>query len=267
MDLGINGRIAVVTGGDSGIGLATAKQLLIEGCRVALLDIAGDELVEAAKTLDADDRLMTVTADLTVRSETERAAREIRERFGDADILVNAAGITGAKGDPLEMSDDDWSEAWNVDFMSAVRTARAFMPAMRKAGWGRVVFVTSENAVQAYPDEMVYNVAKAALLNLTSGLAHAYAPDGVLINAVGPAFIETPMTDGMMKKRATEQGVSFEEAVASFLKEERPYLALKRRGRAEEVAAVIAFLCSERASFVLGSNYRVDGGAVVGMDT
>ena len=174
---------------------------------------------------------------------------------------------TGAKGDPLaDISEDDWMHAWQTDMMSGVRIAKAFIPPMRERGWGRVVYVTSENVAQPYSDEVVYNAAKAAVLTFVKGMAQAYAPDGVLVNSVAPAFIATDMTDGMMEKRAEEMGVSMEEAIESFLEEERPHLVLKRRGKPEEVAAVIAFLCSEKASFVVGSNYRVDGGSVLSID-
>ena len=133
------------------------------------------------------------------------------------------------------------------------------------AGVGRSTSL-SENVAQPYGDEAVYNGAKAALLTFAKAIAQLYAPDGVLVNTVAPAFIETPMTDKMMDKRAEERGTSKREAVESFLEEERPHLVLKRRGRPEEVAAVIAFLVSEKASFVVGSNYRVDGGSVEGVD-
>ena len=151
--------------------------------------------------------------------------------------------------------------------MTAVRIARALAPSMVEKGWGRVVYVASENAVQSYDDEMPYNVAKAALVNFTKGTGQVYAPKGVLFNVVSPAFIETDMTDEMMQQRADDLGVDFDEAVESFLDEERPHLVLKRRGRAEEVASVISFLCSDRASFVVGSNYRVDGGSVLAVNT
>lgn len=161
--------------------------------------------------------------------------------------------------------DGPWNEAWNIDFMSVVRTLRCFVPPMEKKGWGRVVIVSSENAVQPYEDEAVYNVAKAGLLNFAKALSRATAKNGVLVNTVSPAFIETPMTDGMMDKRADALGVSRDEAVKGFLDEERPYLELKRRGKPEEVAATIAFLCSDQASFVVGANFRVDGGSVATM--
>lgn len=265
MDLGIAGRRAVVTGAAGGIGLETARLLLEDGAAVLLTDLDADELDTSVRTLaEHGDRVRSVVADLT----TDAGAEAVRAGAGGpVDILVHTAGVTGAKGDPLtDITDDDWMEAWQVDFLSGVRIARALVPPMRERGWGRVVFVTSENVAQPYADEAVYNAAKAALLTLTKAMGQRYAPEGVLVNAVAPAFIATDMTDGMMETRAAEEGVSVDEAIEGFLEEERPHLVLDRRGRPEEVAAVIAFLCSERASFVVGSNYRVDGGSVASID-
>lgn len=265
MDLGISGRSAVITGAAGGMGMETARLLLDEGVRVLLTDLDGDELATTADLLGGTgDTLQTVVADLTSMD----GARAIQDATDwDIDILVHTAGVTGAKGDPLaDISEDDWMHAWQTDMMSGVRVAKAFIPPMRERGWGRVVYVTSENVAQPYSDEVVYNAAKAAVLTFVKGMAQEYAPDGVLVNSVAPAFIATDMTDGMMKKRADEMGVTMDEAIESFLEEERPHLVLKRRGKPEEVAAVIAFLCSEKASFVVGSNYRVDGGSVLSID-
>lgn len=263
MDLGITDKTALVTGGASGIGRATAELLLQEGAGVILVDIDGDEVSRAAKELG--DACHGLQADLTASDQIAGLAESVQERYRMPDILVCAAGVTGAKGHPLELKDADWQEAWETDFMSVVRTMRSFVPPMAKRGWGRAVVVISENAVQPYSEEAVYNVAKAALLNFSKGLSRVYAKDKVLINAVSPAFIETPMTDGMMDKKAEQENASRQEAIKDFLENERPYLELKRRGKPEEVAATIAFLCSEPASFVVGANYRVDGGSVATM--
>lgn len=183
------------------------------------------------------------------------------QEAGPIDILVHAAGITGAQGLFHEIDEAGWQHTLDVDLMGAVRILQAFLPDQRR-GWGRVVLITSEDAVQPYDDELPYCAAKAGLLALAKGLSRSYATEGLLVNTVAPAFIATPMTDRMMAKRAEGLGTTREEAIASFLAEERPFLALGRRGRAEEVAAVIAFLCSARASFVNGASYRVDGGSV-----
>lgn len=260
MDLGLKDRVALISGAAGGIGLATARLLAEEGVKLVLTDREQDALQTSAADLPGEPLL--IAADMTRQAEVDDLVRQGEARFGQVDIVVHTAGVTGAKGDPLELSDADYQEAWDTDFFTAVRIARATVPAMRKRGWGRLVCVTSENAVQPYWEEAVYNVAKAALAAFIKNLSYKEAAHGVLCNTVSPAFIETGMTDGMMKKRAEELGVSFEEAVQSFLKEERPGIVQQRRGQPEEVAAAIALLVSERASFINGSNLRVDGGSV-----
>ncbi len=266
MDLGIRGKTAVVTGAAGGIGRHTTKLLLEEGVQVVMVDQDKDDLAEAAAWLpDGLSPTLQVPADLSTDAAARGLADTVADLAGEVDILVNGAGITGATGAFHEISDDDWVEAITVNLLSAVRVTRAFLPALRHGGWGRIVYVNSEDAVQPYDDELPYCASKAGLLSFARGLARAYADEGLLVNSVSPAFIETPMTDAMMEKRADENGTSFDEAVESFLTEERPYMELGRRGKPDEVAAVIAFLCSDLASFVNGANYRVDSGSVAGL--
>ncbi|RMI04754.1 SDR family NAD(P)-dependent oxidoreductase [Cellulomonas triticagri] len=263
MDLGITDRIALVTGGDSGIGLATARELLAEGARVVLTDQKAEGLEAAVAELGAGpDRLLPVLADLTVPAEVDALVAQARDAFGDPEILVHAAGVTGAQGLFHEIDDEGWASTIEIDLLATVRVVRAVLGPMRAAGRGRIVLLASEDGVQPYVDELPYCAAKAGVLSLAKGLSKSYGPEGVLVNAVSPAFVATPMTDAMMDKRADERGTDRDEAIRSFLDEERPLMALKRRGEPDEVAAVIAFLVSERASFVNGSNYRVDAGSV-----
>ena len=262
MDLGIKDRVAVITGGDSGMGLKTAEYLLKAGVKVALSDKSSSRLQAAADSVAELGEVHPITADITKPDDITRLVRAVEDRFGPAHILVHAAGITGPTGDFLDLTDDQWREAIEIDLMGAVRVCRAFIPAMRQAGWGRVILFGSEDAEQPYVEELPYCAAKAAILNLTKGLSKSYGKQGVLVNSVSPAYIETPMTDAMMEKRSAKLGVSFDEAVQSFLKEERPHLVLQRRGKVEEVASLIAYLCSNQASFITGANYRVDGGSV-----
>ena len=266
MDLGLSNKTVLITGGAGDIGFATARLLHAEGARVVLTDLKDDELQDKVKQLGGNTT--GHAADLSTQDGVDKLRDAIGgegsggKSSGGVDILVHAAGVTGAKGDPLDMTEDDWHDALQVDFMSAVRVSKAFVPGMYNAGWGRVVFVVSENVAQPYPDEVVYNVAKAGVLTFSKSLSMTAAKKGVLVNCVAPAFIETNMTDGMMEKRADKMDVSKDKAIETFLEEERPHLVLKRRGQPAEVAAAVAFLVSEQASFVVGSNYRVDGGSV-----
>lgn len=261
MDLGLDGRVALVTGGDSGIGWHTARELLAEGATVVLSDLDQAELDAAAARLGAPDRVHAFAADVRSTDALLALRDRVHAAVGEIDVLVPAAGTGGATGEFADLDDDEWRETLEVDLLGPVRTVRAFLADLRR-GWGRIVFVTSENAVQPYADEIPYDAAKAGLLATAKALSRSVAAEGLLVNCVSPAFIATPMTDEMMRERSGERRESFDDAVRSFLQEERPHLELDRRGRPEEVAAVIAFLCSERASFVTGSNYRVDAGSV-----
>ena len=261
MDLKINGRVAIITGASTGMGLATAKVLAPEGVKLVLTDIKGTDWSAIDQELGSN--VTKIEADLNDQSQCKSVVDKAIETQGKADILIHTAGITGAKGDPLKLSDEDWLEAWHIDFFSMVRMCREVVPGMRAGGWGRIVGITSENVAQPYWEEAVYNTAKAALTCFIKNLSKEEGKHGVLCNTVAPAFIKTPMTDGMMEQRSEKMGVSMDEAVESFLKEERPGIAMRRRGRVEEVAPVIALLVSEHASFINGSNYRVDGGSVM----
>ena len=264
MDLAFNGRLAVVTGADSGIGLRTAITLASEGAKVILSDIEENGLKDAAKKIQEEVQgaeVSYIAADLTDKDDVEKLL-QAAEEGGGAAVLAHLAGTRGAAGDFLELTDEGWLETLNVDLMSAVRVCRAFIPGMRKRGYGRIVLTASENAIQPYIEETPYNAAKAGVINLTKGLSKAYGPDGVHVNVVSPAYVETPMTDAMMEQRAEQMDTDIDEAVETFLEEERPGITLKRRGKPQEVANVVAFLCSDLAAYVDGSNYRVDGGAV-----
>lgn len=262
MDLGIEGKVALITGAASGIGKETAKALLKEGVTLVLTDIKEEPLKETVQSLDNTKKIYAFTADITSLSDLSKLHDYVRDEVGEIDILVQNAGTVGVQGLFHEIDDDGWVQTIEDDLHGPVRVVREFLPDLRSGGWGRIVFVSSENGLQPYKDELPYDCSKAAILAFSKGLSRSYATEGLLVNTVSPAFIETPMTDKMMEKRAEKMGLSFEEAIESFLDEERPHIELKRRGKVEEVAPVIAFLCSDKASFVNGSNYRVDAGSV-----
>jgi NAD(P)-dependent dehydrogenase (short-subunit alcohol dehydrogenase family) len=263
MDLGIQGKTALITGADSGIGWHTARLLLDEGVTVVISDIDQDSLDSAAADLKAPaGSLFAFAADITNVDALASMHEKIKDAVGEIDILVQSAGVTGAQGLFHEIDDKGWTTTLEIDLMGPVRLVKEFLPDLRSGGWGRLVLVASEDALQPYDDELPYCAAKAGIMSFAKGLSRSYATEGLLVNTVGPAFIHTPMTDAMMEKRSKEIGSSVDEAIETFLDEKRPYMELKRRGEPDEVANVIAFLCSEAASFVNGSNYRVDSGSV-----
>lgn len=263
MDLGIQGKTALVFGGDSGIGWNTARILLAEGATVVVSDLDQSRLDTSADQLEAPPgKLFAFAADVTDAASLATLHDRVRDAVGEIDILVQSSGITGAQGMFHEIDEQGWLDTIDVDLMGPVRITREFIGDLRSGGWGRIVYLVSEDASQPYDDELPYCAAKAGVLSFAKGLSRSYASEGLLVNTVSPAFIHTPMTDAMMKKRAEQQGTTVDEAITSFLDEERPYMELGRRGEPEEVANVVAFLCSDLASFVNGSNYRVDSGSV-----
>lgn len=267
MNLKIKGKTALITGGDSGLGIETAKFLVREGVNVVLSDKEdGQELEEAVKQVEKEveqgAKVMSIAADISNNREVLDLADRIESEFGGAHIIFHSAGARGAADDFLKLTDEDWMKTIEIDLMGAVRVARAFIPHMQKLKWGRMIMVSSENAFQPYVEESPYNACKAGIINLSKCLSRAYSKEGILFNCISPAFIETPMTDAMMEELAEERNCSTDEAVKWFVKNNRPHIAMERRGRPEEVASMVAFLCSEHASYINGSNIRIDGGAV-----
>jgi 3-oxoacyl-[acyl-carrier protein] reductase len=240
MDLGIDGRVAVVTGASRGIGAATAELLEAEGARVVRVS-RGDGI----DVTDPD------------------AAGRIAERApGPVDILVNNAG-TSVVGGLDDLTDEEWNAQWELHVMASMRLMRAFAPGMAERGWGRIVNVSSSAGKR--PSSLLspaYSVTKAAQLSLSRVFADAYAARGVLVNAVAPGPTSSPLwtaEGGLGDQTAAAKGLgSREEAIEV----QAGRSVLGRFGEPAEVAAVIAFLCSERASNVTGAAWSVDGGTV-----
>jgi len=262
MDLGLQGRVALVTGGTKGIGLAIAERLLREGAAVAVCGRDETALEQARVALAAHGRVVAIAADVRRRDAVERLVAETVDALGPIDVLVNNAGGATNFGGYDDLGDEDWVEAFELNLMSAVNAARAVVPGMRERGWGRIVNIASESGVQ--PDAFFphYATQKAALLSMTKSLSKALAGTGILVNAVSPAFVMTPIIETMLGEVAAKEGISVAEAEAGFLRTERPNITAGRAGRPEEVAQIVAVFASEAASFVNGANIRVDSGSV-----
>jgi 3-oxoacyl-[acyl-carrier protein] reductase len=258
MDLGIEGRAAVVTGASRGIGLATAKALTAEGSRVLLVARSEETLSEAVDEVGGEASGLPV--DVTEEGAAGAIVDECTRRFGQLDVLVNNAGFS--RGRSLEeLTDEEWDEQWALHVMASMRLMRAAVPGMVERGWGRIVNVGSSSGKRPSLSNPAYSVTKAAQLALSRVFADTYGERGVLVNAVAPGPVETPlwMEEGGLADQAAERsGVSREEALESA----RGKIPIGRFGTDDEIAAVIAFLCSERASDVLGATWSVDGGAV-----
>src|SRR3954468_337873 len=258
MDLGIEGRTSVVPGASRGIGLATAKALSAEGARVLLVARSEESLSEAVEAVGGDAAGLPV--DVTDSGAADSIVAECTRRFGQVDMLVNNAGTS--RGRSLEeLTDEEWDEQWALHVMASMRLMRAAIPAMGERGWGRVVNVGSSSGKRPSLSNPAYSVSKAAQLALSRVFADTYGDRGVLVNAVAPGPVESPlwMAEGGLADQAAERsGISREEALEAA----RGKIPIGRFGTEEEIAAVIAFLCSERASDVLGATWSVDGGAV-----
>lgn len=263
MDLGLSGKTALVTGGSKGIGFGIAKALAQEGCHLAICARHSPELEEAVQKLRRHDvEVLPVTTDLLKQADRNRLVKKTVGEFGHLDILVNNAGTIGEHGTLEDTPIEEWRSLFELNIFAVVDLTRQIIPEMKEQEWGRIINVSSENGSQPYPDMMHYSASKGALDNFSKALSKQYGDVGILVNTISPAFIETPLVRGMMQQMADEQGIDKEQVIEKFLENNRPHIELHRPGTIEEVGAVAAFLASEKASFVTGSNYRIDGGSV-----
>lgn len=245
MDLGLEGKVCLVTGGSRGIGAAVARLLRAEGASV----------LTVARGDDAD-----LALDLTDPEAGESAVAACEQRLGAIDVLVNNAGSTEAK--PLErLEDSDWQDQWELHVMAPMRLMRAAAPRMADRGGGRIVNVCSSSGKRPSLTNAAYSVTKAAQLSLSRAYADAYARRGVLVNAVAPGPVDTGLwmaEGGLADQAAAAKGISREEA----LEAQAAKIPLGRFGSEDEVAGVIVVLCSCLAANVAGAAWSVDGGTV-----
>ena len=260
MDLQISGKTAVVSGSTAGIGFAIATELAREGATVVINGRRQDS-VDAAlaclRSLVGGARVSGVAADLA----SAAGCQVLFDACPQADILVNNLGIFDPA--PFEaIADSEWQRFFETNVMSGVRLARHYLPAMKAANWGRVVFISSESGINT-PGEMVhYGMTKSAQLAVSRGLAQSCAGTGVTVNAVLPGPTRSEGVADFFGKLAAESGIGLDEMERRFFAEGRPTSIIKRMIAPAEVAALVAYVCSPRAAATTGAALRVEGGIV-----
>lgn len=260
MIIDLKGRTAAVTGSTAGIGRATAEGLARAGAAVVINGRGHDRVDKALGEMRQafpDVSISGVAADLS----TAEGAETFVSQAPDADILVNNLGTAWPKAF-ADLTDEDWLKIFQINVMSGVRATRHHLPRMVARGWGRVVFVSSESAVNT-PKEMIdYGMTKTAQLAISRGLAESVAGTGVTVNAVLPGPTRSEILSNWMTAQSQADGVTVEEAEQAFLKANRPTTLIGRFATTDEVANMIVYLCSEQSSATTGAALRVDGGVV-----
>ncbi|HEX8128369.1 MAG TPA: SDR family oxidoreductase [Pyrinomonadaceae bacterium] len=262
MDFGLNGRVALVAAASKGIGFASARELAREGVRVFLCSRDEERAREAARKIAAETgtQCTGVRADVT-NDEDARAFVELaRERAGGVDILVTNAG--GPPTATFESADlEMYRRAFELNALSAVRLAQLVVPSMRAARWGRVVNITSISVKQPIEGLLLSNTVRAGLTGWAKTLSAEVAAEGVTVNNVAPGYTLTERQDELAAARAGQSGKSKEELIGMWAEQ----VPMRRLATAEEIAAAVAFLASERASYITGVTLQVDGGWVRGL--
>jgi 3-oxoacyl-[acyl-carrier protein] reductase len=252
MDLGLTDKVAVITGSSRGIGLASARALVSEGCRVCLCARGGERLAEAAIEVEAAARrpnmVLAVQADVATAAGVELIIERTIETFGGLDILVNNVGRAGG-GDLVETPDAEWQAAFDETLFPAIRASRLAVPHMRARGGGAILMIASIYGREA-GGRMAYNAVKAAEISLAKSLARQLAPVNIRVNSIAPGSILFPGGSWHRRQQADPAGI------AEFVRRELPF---GRFGRPEEVASVVAFLASPRASWISGACVVADG--------
>jgi len=258
MDLGLRDKVAAITGGSIGIGLAVARGLAAEGVHLALCarDAERAEWVAQRIRDEYGVRAIGVAADVSRAADVDRAVVVIEQEYGGVDLLINNAG-TGSEETILNAPDDRWQYYWDLHVMAAVRLSRAFAPAMQRRGGGVIVNNASICATQPLGYEPIYNVTKAALVMLSKCLANELIPFNIRVNTVNPGLVMTPDWQKTAKLLTEGKEMSWEAYLDQIAKDNAP---IGRFASPEEVANLFVFLCSPRASYCVGSTYYIDGG-------
>jgi 3-oxoacyl-[acyl-carrier protein] reductase len=263
MDLGLRNKVAVVTGASIGIGLAVAEGLAAEGVHVVMAARQGDRLTKEANRIAKKYGVKTlaVVGDVATAKGADKLIAATKKQFKGADILINNAG-TGSNETIMEAADDKWQYYWDLHVMAAVRLARGLAPTMKKRGGGVVLNNASICAVQPLWYEPIYNVTKSALMMFSKVLATEVIKDNIRVNCINPGLIQTPDWVKTAKQLTADKGGDWRGYLQGVADE---HATIKRFGTTEELAHFFVFLCSDKATYSVGSTYFVDGGMLKGL--
>ncbi|MGH8777442.1 SDR family NAD(P)-dependent oxidoreductase [Paraburkholderia sp.] len=258
MDLNLRGKVAVLTGASVGIGLAVAESFAAEGVNLVLAARAAERLDAAAAQIAARHgvRTVPVACDVATQEGVDRLVHATLDAFGGTDILFNNAG-TGSNETILNAPDEKWQAYWDLHVMAAVRLARGLVPSMKQRGGGAILHNASICAVQPLGYEPIYNVTKAALMMFSKNLANELIGDNIRVNTINPGLVLTPDWVKTAKQLTQDSGGDWEGHLQAVADRHAP---IRRFATPAELADFIVFLCSERASYSVGSTYFVDGG-------
>jgi 3-oxoacyl-[acyl-carrier protein] reductase len=262
MDLGLKNKTALVAAASQGLGKATAFALAKEGARVVICGRHKRELVKTADEIwkITQSEVIPVVADVSKLQDIKKLVHIARKRFGTVDILVNNAGGPPT-GDILAITDEQWKKGYELTLMSTVRLTREVLPMMRKQKWGRIITIVSIAAVQPLNDLLISSTIRPGLFGLAKILSNKYSRENITINSVCPGMILTKRQEELMIARSAEKNISQSRYIADAVKD----IPIGRFGRPEEIGNVIAFLASEKASYITGENITVDGGMAKGI--
>jgi NAD(P)-dependent dehydrogenase (short-subunit alcohol dehydrogenase family) len=260
VDLELTGKTALVTGASKGIGKAIARGLSREGVRVAICSRDGATLATAAKEIATKGDVIPIAGDLSRGEDVQRVVEDSVGRLGRLDILVNNAGAIRG-GDFLKIPDEQWAGDWSLKLLGYVRMARAVFPQMQAQGGGRICNVVGAASRNPSPTYLPGGIANAGLINFTKGLADLGGPSRILVTAVSPAATATERWDSLMEQQAAAAG----KTVEAFRADAQKGYPLGRIATPEDIADLVCFLVSARASFITGICITVDGGATRGV--
>ena len=262
MDLGLKGKIALIAAASKGLGKAAAMELSKEGASVVIAARGEETLRVAADEIRGltGGRVLPVRADVTLLAEVEALVSTVIAAFGHIDILVNNAG--GPRpGQFTDMTDENWLSAVDLNLMSTIRLTRLVLPGMREQRWGRIINITSVSVKQPIPTLILSNTARAGVVAMAKTLSGQVAAEGITVNSVCPGYALTDRVRNMASARAQTEGKSAQEIIATW----ESTIPAGRLGKPEELAALVAFLASERAAYITGTTIQVDGGFVQGL--